>query len=232
MNLKAAAAMALLLLIFLGCTNIDVRQQKLDPNDIYFDYIAWGDEETGNITIKLQYRAGGPNQRAMLLQMPSSVMLDNQVLKPDSTKFTGPYYEFIIPASEFAGQHNIVFTDNKNRQYRTQFEFPVVKFKSEPDSFIARRDIVLELEGLKPEGHIRVLMTDTSFYGRGIEKIDSFDNKPLVITREDLRELKNGPVYLELFREEDKDLPETMNAGGRFYLSYSLNRSFILKDSL
>ena len=159
-------------------------------------------------------------------------MLDNQVLRPDSTKFTGPYYEFIVPTDDFAGEHSIVFTDNKNRQYKTRFEFPVVGFKSEPDSIIGRKDMLLDLKGLETEGHVRVLMTDTSFYGRGIEKIDSFDNKPLIITREDLRELKNGPVYLELFREEDKDLTETMNAGGRFYLSYSLNRSLILKDSL
>jgi len=232
MNLQAPVAMTLLLLAFLGCTNADVRREKPDPNDVYFDYIAWGDEETGNIILKLQFRAGGPNQRAMLLQTPSSIMLDDQVLQPDSTKFAGPYYEVIVPASDFGGDHSIVFTDNQNKKYTTHFEFPVVRFKSEPDSVIGRKDLALELEGLKPEGHIRVLMTDTSFYGRGIEKIDSFDNKPLVITREDLRELKNGPVYLELFREEDKELPETMTAGGRFYLSYSLNRSFILKDSL
>jgi len=232
MNLRAAAAIVLLLLFFLSCTNIDVRKEKSDPNDIYFDYIAWGDEETGTITLKLQFRAGGPNQRAMLLQSPSTVMLDNQLLQPDSTKFMGAYYEFTAPTRDFGGEHSIVFTDNKNHQYKTLFEFPVVRFRSEPDSVIGRRDMVLDLEGLKAEGHIRVLMTDTSFYGRGIEKIDSFDNNPLVITREDLRDLKNGPVYMELFREEDRELTETMNAGGRFYLSYSLNRSLFLKDSL
>lgn len=232
MKLWAATAMALLLLAVWGCTNSDVPKEKLDPDDIYFDYIAWGDEETGNITIKLQFRAGGPNQQALLLQTPSNVMLDNQVLHADSTKFAGPYYELIVPANDFEGGHSIVFTDNKNQQYKTQFVFPIVRFKSEPDSVIGRKDMVLDLEGLRPEGQIRVLMTDTSFYGRGIEKIDSFNNKPLIITREDLRELKNGPVYLELFREEDMDLTETMNAGGRFYLSYSINRNFILKDSL
>lgn len=232
MKLQAAVAMALLSLVFWGCTNIDVRKEKEDLNDIYFDYIAWGDEESGTVILKLQFRAGGPNQQALLLQEPSGVMLDNQLLQPDSTKFTGPYYEFTVPVSDFAGGHSIVFTDNHNRKYTTQFEFPVVRFRSEPDSVIERKDLLLDLESLKPGGHVRVLMTDTSFYGRGIEKIDSFDNKPLVITREDLRELKNGPVYLELFREEDKDLTETMNAGGRFYLSYSLNRNMILKDTL
>jgi hypothetical protein len=216
MNLKAAAAIILLSLVFWGCTNIDVREEKPDPGDIYFDYIAWGDEETGNITIKMQFRAGGPNQRALLLQAPSTVMLDNQLLQADSTKFTGPYYELIVPTNEFAGVHSIVFTDSQNRQYKTQFEFPIMKFKTEPDSVIGRRDLVLDLEGLRPEGHVRVLMTDTTFRGRGIEKIDSFDNNPLVITREDLRELKTGPVYMELFREEDKDLTQTMKAGGRF----------------
>lgn len=232
MNLRAAAAIILCLLVFWGCTNIDVRQEKLDPNDIYFDYIAWGDEAAGNITIKLQFRAGGPNQRSLVLKAPSSIMLDDQLLQPDSTKFAGPYYELIVSTNDFAGMHSIVFTDNQNKQYKTQFEFPLIRFKTEPDSIIGRRDLVLNLEGIKTGGHIRALMTDTTFRGRGIEKIDSFDDKPLVITREDLRELKNGPIYMELFREQDKDLKETMKAGGRFYLSYSLNRSLILKDSL
>ena len=126
MNLRAAAAILLLLLVFFGCTNIDVREEKSDPNDIYFDYIAWGDEETGTITLKLQFRAGGPNQRAMLLQSPSTVMLDNHLLQPDSTKFMGAYYEFTALTSDFGGEHSIVFTDNKNHQYKALFEFPVV----------------------------------------------------------------------------------------------------------
>lgn len=232
MNFPAVAAIALGSLFFLGCTNTEVRREIPDPNDIYFDYVAWGDEESGNISVKLQFRAGGPNEEAVLLLAPSGVMLDNQPLAADSTRFTGPYYEFISPATEFTGNHIIVFTDNQNRQYNTRFTFPVLKFKTEPPAIIGRKDLLLELEGLDPGGHIRVILTDTSYYGRGIEKIDTIDNKPLIITQQDLRDLKNGPVYMELFREEDRKLEQTMKSGGRFYLSYSLTRSLMLTDSL
>jgi hypothetical protein len=232
MNFPAGAAILLVFFLFLGCTNIEVRNEKPDPNNIYLDYIAWGDEETGNITVKLQFRAGGPNQHSIVLQPPSKVMLDNRQLEQDSTKLTGPYYESITPAAEFGGMHTIVFTDNQNRQYTTRFEFPVMRFKTEPPGIIGRKDLLLELEGLKPGGHIRILLTDTSYYGRGIEKIDTIDDRPLLITREDLRNLEKGPVYMELYREEDKQLEETMKAGGRFYFSYSLSRNLILRDSL
>jgi hypothetical protein len=232
MNLPVAAAILLVPLLFLGCKHREVRSEKPDPNSIYLDYIAWGDEETGNIIVKLQFRAGGPNQRSVVLQAPAKVMLDSLTLEPDSTKFTGPYYELITPAAEFGGLHTIVFTDNQNKEYRTRFEFPLMRFSTEPPAIIGRNDLLLELEGLKSGGHIRVLMTDTSFYGRGIEKIDSIDDNPLSITRQDLYNLRSGPVYMELFREENKALEETMKAGGRFYLSYSLTRNLVLTDSL
>jgi hypothetical protein len=232
MNFPAAVAILLVPLFFLGCTNGEVRYELPDPNNIYLDYIAWGDEESGNITVKLQFRAGGPNQEAVALQAPSGVMLDSMILEPDSTKFSGPYYELITPAAEFSGTHTIVFTDNQNKRYSTHFEFPVMRFSTEPPAIIGRNDLPLELEGLTPGGQIRVLLTDTSFYGRGIEKVDSIDGSPFSISRQDLRNLKSGPVYMELFREEDKALNQTMKAGGRFYLSYSLTRNLILTDSL
>jgi hypothetical protein len=232
MNFQASVAILLISLIFFGCTNIEVRKERPDPNSIYLDYIAWGDEENGNITVKLQFRAGGPNQHSIILQAPSSVLLDSLPMELDSTKFTGPYYELITPAAEFGGMHTIVFTDNQKKDYRTQFEFPVMRFKTEPPAIIGRNDLLLELEGLKSGGNIRILLTDTSFRGRGIEKIDSIDERPILITRQDLQNLKSGPVYMELFREEDMDLKETMRAGGRFYLSYSLTRNLILRDSL
>jgi hypothetical protein len=232
MNFPAAVAILLVPLLFLDCTNREIRHEMPDPNNIYLDFIAWGDEESGNITVKLQFRAGGPNQQSVVLQAPSQVMLDSLVLEPDSTKFTGPYYELITPAAEFGGTHTIVFTDNQNKEYRTRFEFPVMRFTTEPPAIIGRNDLLLELEGLSSGGQVRVLMTDTSYYGRGIEKVDSIDGEPLSISRQDLYNLKSGPIYMELFREEDKALEETMRAGGRFYLSYSLARSLVLNDSL
>jgi hypothetical protein len=232
MNFPAAVAILLVPLSFLGCTNREIRYEMPDPNNIYLDYIAWGDEESGNITVKLQFRAGGPNQESVVLEAPSRVRLDSLPLEPDSTKFSGPYYELIIPAAEFGGTHTIVFTDNQNKDYSTRFEFPVVRFSTEPPVIIGRKDLLLDLDGLTPGGQIRVLLTDTSYYGRGIEKVDSIDGGPVSITREDLRDLKGGPVYLELFREEDKVLKDTTNVRGRFYLSYSLTRNLILTDSL
>jgi hypothetical protein len=232
MNFPAVVAILLVPLFFLGCTNREIRYEMPDPNKIYLDYIAWGDEESGNITVKLQFRAGGPNEQAVVLKAPSRVTLDSLTLEPDSTKFSGPYYEFIIPAAEFGGTHTIVFTDNQNREYSTRFEFPVMRFTAEPPALFGRNDLLLELEGLKPGGQIRVLLTDTSYYGRGIEKVDSIDGGPVSITREDLRALKAGPVYMELFHEEDKVLKDTTDVRGRFYLSYSLTRNLILTDSL
>jgi hypothetical protein len=224
------AIVVLFSLIIFSCTNIDSPRHKVNPEFIYFDFLAWGDEESGNITVKMQFRAGGPNQEAIVLKAPSQVSFDGKVLQADSNKLTGPYYEVITPASDFSGQHKIVFTDIHNKQYTTAFDFPVITIANNIDSVLARGDLVLELNGLKPNDRVRVILTDTTFYGRGIEKMDTMETNTITITSYELMNLKNGPVYLELFREEDIDLQETMQSGGRFYLTYGLKREFILKD--
>ncbi|MEO5565000.1 MAG: hypothetical protein ABIR18_16255 [Chitinophagaceae bacterium] len=218
--------------LFLGCTNEQLPEEKLDPDSIYFDYLAWGDEENGTITVKLQYRGGGPNQAAIVLEEPSRVEFDGQLLLPDSSKFTGPYYEVVRANDDFAGEHRIVFTDAGKKQYTTTFEFPVISLKTEIDSVVHRGELVLGLAGLKPNDKVRVLLTDTSFYGRGIEKMDTVQNDSIIISRREMYSLKNGPIYMEIFREEDKRLTETMEAGGKFYLTYGLKREFLLKDSV
>jgi hypothetical protein len=218
-----------LLLLVVSCNNTD----KSYNGNIYFDYIVWGDEETGNITVKLQFRPGGQNGVALSLKEPSRVEFDGQVLLPDSAKFNGIYYEAIVPAAKFSGNHNIVFTHPDGNKYQAMFNFPVISLKTPVAGFVNRQDLVLELEGQKqPWDKIRILLTDTSRYGRGIEKVDTVRNGHIFISANELKNLRTGPVYLEIFREEELSLEETMKAGGRLWLIYQLKREFILQDSV
>ncbi len=204
----------------------DVKQQS-----IYFDYQVWGEEGNDEVTILIQYRVGGKYGRTLLLEEPSRVELDGQPIKADSTKMTGAFYEVQKPVSDFGGTHSIVFTDINKKKYREEFVFqPVSLAGTLPDS-LRRGDLRLELKGLdKEEDVIRVLLTDTSRYSEGIDRMDTVRNGRLIIKKEELTALVNGPVHLELFHEKERPVKNATAKGGRISFSYRLSREFTLKN--
>jgi len=214
-----------------GCAdNESVKKRKTDPDAIYFDYRVWGSEENGDITVRLQYFLEKGNENTVLLQHPSKVEFDGTILPADSSRMNGYYYEATIPLENIAGKHYIVFTDRNEKQYREEFEFPVISLKTEMPAVVSRKELVLELNGINPGEIVRVLLTDTAFYSRGIDRIDTIRNDSIIITPRDLENLKNGPVSLEIHRDDDWPLKETTKGGGRISLSYGLKRVFELKD--
>jgi hypothetical protein len=99
-----------------------------------------------------------------------------------------------------------------------------------PES-IRRGDLVCELDGLEPVDYVRVLLTDTSFASEGINRVDTVKNGRVMISKEDLRKVVNGPIHLELYKEVEKPVKEKTREGGGLYISYGLKREFLLKDT-
>ena len=214
-----------------GCVdNNSVKKKKANPDDIYFDYRVWGNEENSDIVVRLQYFLENGDESTVLLQHPSKVEFDGEVLPADSSRRNGYYYEAAVPLENFAGKHNIVFTDRNEKQYREEFEFLIISLKTEIPAVVSRKELVLELNGTNPGEIVRVLLTDTAFYSRGIDRIDTIRNDSIIITPRDLENLKNGPVYLEIYKDDEWPLKETTKGGGRITLSYGLKRVFELKD--
>ena len=221
-----------LIIIFLnGCTSNEVRTIKTsNPVAYYFDYNIWGDEESGMVTVKLQFRYGGPNGEAVVLDEPAKVEFDGEELRPDSSRMNGAWYEINKTLKDFNARHRVVYTDIDEKQYQEEFNFNVFYLNTELPKQVKRGDLVFEFEGLEPDDYIRVLLTDTSFYGRGIDRLDTVRNGQIIITRQDLENLKSGPVSVEFYREEEKALLQTTRQGGRLSTSYGLKRVFELKD--
>ena len=88
----------------------------------------------------------------------------------------------------------------------------------------------MTLNGLDSGETVRLLLNDTSFFSRGLDRTDTVRNDSIIITPRDMENLRNGPVYLEIYKEEEWPLKEPGKAGGRFNLSYGLKRVFELKD--
>ena len=213
-----------------SCNSNEIGSSKdVNPQAIYFDYKIWGDEGTDDITVMLQFRFGGANGTTLVLEDPSKVELDGVAIKADSSKMTGAFYEVIKPVKEFAGKHNIVFTDNNNRQYREEFSFQPIRLRTTVPAIIKRGDLVFELNGLNPEDYVRVLLTDTSFASNGINRVDTVRNGRVVINKSDLDSLINGAIHLELYKEDEKPVKNGTAEGGQLSITYGLKREFVLK---
>jgi hypothetical protein len=215
--------------IFFNCKNAD-KNITVDPDSIYFDYTITGQEGDDNLTVMLQYKDGDEEGKAFAIQEPFNVLLDGEPVPGDSTKRTGPFYEVNKPIAGFAGKHSIVFTSPANKEYKEEFEFqPLSLITVIPDS-LKRDSLVVEFEGLESEDYIRVVMTDTVFENDGINRVDTVTNGRLIISKNDLQSLENGPVQLEFIREYERPVKNGTEQGGRLRITYGLKREFILKD--
>ncbi len=219
------------LLIFISCNSNEIGKEKdVDPESIYFDYQVRGEEGDDHVTVLLQYRFAGENGTTLTIDEPGKVELDGEVIKVDSSKMTGAYYELQRPVSTFEGKHRISFTNRDGKKYTEEFVFGTLSLTpSVPDS-IKRGSIVFQVNGLAESDRVRVLMTDTSFTGEGINRLETIRDGQIVISEADLSGLANGPVQLQLIKETEKDVKNGTTEGGRISISYGLKREFILKN--
>jgi hypothetical protein len=227
-----------LLILFLAaimpaCNNEEETgsTRNVNPERIYFDYVITAEEGSESVTCRLQYKLGGKNGPALLLDSPGRVEMDGRVLAPDSAKYTGAYYEIDTTLSAFTGRHTIVYTASDGRQYREEFEFRPFTLAAELPERVKREDLVIRLKNFPfRETPVRLVLTDTSFGTTWINETIGVVNGELVITRQMLEGLRSGPIGLEIYREEERRLRQRTRQGGRISITYGLKREFELLD--
>jgi hypothetical protein len=72
-------------------------------------------------------------------------------------------------------------------------------------------------------------MTDTTLDGEGVNEMDTIHNNQLDL-RKFLPSITNGPVTLQLFKEEDRLINKEHSERAEISITYSLKREFELKD--
>ena len=231
MNRLFVLLVSILSISLAACTSNEIgNSEDVNPESIYFDYKIWGEEGNDNLTVKLQYRFAGENGTTLLLDEPSKVELDGEILKADSSKITGVFYEVQKPVASFTGKHTITFTAGNNKQYREVFNFQPVSLANPVPAAIQRGNLVFLFNGLSREDNVRVLMTDTAYLSEEINRVDTVTNGRLIISKEELMALSNGPVHLEITKEYEKAVRNGTREGGKISISYGLKREFILED--
>lgn len=194
------------------------------------EYQVWGDEGRGQVNVLLQLRQKNNRGKTVQLDPPGSVKLDGEVLRPDSSRMTGIFYEAHLPLAEFAGRHKIIVTGENGEQVVEEFEYTPFTLITPLEGRVGRQNLVLELSGLTNGDRVRVTMVDMEFSTQDINELVSVVNGRLPITPEQLKDVQGGPVTLLLFKEEERVLQNPAVRGGRMAVTYGLMREFELAD--
>jgi len=205
-------------------------QDQTDPDDLYFDYKILGEDGNDSITVMLFYREGGPTGPTIRIGEPGFVQLDGERLQPDSNSMTGVFYSARKEKAQFSGRHSILYKDVNGQTYREDFSFRPLTFKTPLPDTIRRARLSIQLDGLDRMDVVRILLSDTSYPGEPIERLDTVFGNQLIITRGALSYINSGPVYLELSREKEQPLENGTRTGGMLMLTYTIRKELILID--
>lgn len=217
--------LSLVLMACLGTTG-----QKADPDDLFFDYKIWGEEGNDSVTVMLFFREEGPTGPAVRIEEPGFVQLDGERLMADSNMMTGIFYTVRKEVKQFTGKHRILYTDVNKKSYKEEFVFRPFRQKEPFSDTIRRARLSILLEGLDKMDVVRVLLSDTSYPGDAIERLDTIWNNQLIISKSALSYLNGGPVYLELSKEDEWPVEKGNRTGGLVTVTYTIRRELFLLD--
>jgi len=231
--MKFSLSVLAVVFCFTACKNKPGASKSEDAgsNAFFYDYQVWGDEEEGIVTVRLQYRLGGENGKALRLAQPGFVMLDGDTLKADSAGFTGIFYETSKPLGSFAGSHGIVFTDNRKKQHKEEFSFEPFTLENELPEQIKKAPFLIKLSGFpSTASRVQLIMVDTSFSSADVNEELWVENGEIKIDSSFLANLSNGPITMEIVKEDEKTLKNSSREDGRLLLTYRLRRQFEFVD--
>ncbi|MBK6992310.1 MAG: hypothetical protein IPH34_10980 [Chitinophagaceae bacterium] len=231
---KLSVKKILLITLLISGVSCGSKDKKVDTtleiDNIYFDYKISAEEGYDNLTVLLKYRDDDKNGDAFAPEVLKNIKLDEEMLVPDSSKMGGVFYEIQKPINTFTGKHYITFFTNEGKEFKEEIIFsPMILTTVIPET-IKREDLVLDFTGLENEDHVRIVLTDTSFFNDGVNRIDAVLNNQMILSKKDLESLADGPILLEFIREFERPIKNAGEAGGRVRINYTLRRSFNLQN--
>ncbi|MBK8606897.1 MAG: hypothetical protein IPN82_08770 [Chitinophagaceae bacterium] len=231
---KLSVKKILLITLLISGVSCGSKDKKVDTtleiDNIYFDYKISAEEGYDNLTVLLKYRDDDKNGDAFAPEVLKNIKLDEEILVPDSSKMGGVFYEIQKPINTFTGKHYITFFTNEGKEFKEEIVFsPMILTTVIPET-IKREDLVLDFTGLENEDHVRIVLTDTSFFNDGVNRIDAVLNNQMIVSKKDLESLADGPILLEFIREFEQPIKNAGEAGGRVRINYTLRRSFNLQN--
>jgi len=205
-----------------ACDSNEIGNSKdVNQDKIYMDYNISYIEGEDQVNLNLQYRFAGPAGTTLVLNNPSQVKLDGEILKVDSSDGRGAYYEVSKNYNRFLGKHSIQFTDISGKQFVDSFEFAPFTLINLPATADRNKDFIFSCNtnGLNANDDIEInsVDTDSSFHHHL-----PGSNASLAIPASDLKRQKKNEVSFETTIYRKLSLAQTAAEGGTMMLTYRL----------
>jgi len=216
------AVFALALTGLFACNSNEIGESKdVNQDKIYMDYNVSYTEGDDQVALNFQYRFAGAAGTTLVLNKPSQVKLDEEVLKVDSSKYGGAFYTADKRYTTFLGNHNIGFTDISGKQFNNSFEFAPFSLINLPPTADRNKDLVISynINGLNANDDIEINSVDTD---SSFNYHQPGSSTSITIPAADLRKQKNKELSFEAAIYRQLRLEHTTSEGGKLMLTYRL----------
>lgn len=208
--------------LFSACSSNEIGDSKDVAQDkIYQQYDISYSEGNSNAEIFCQFRFAGSDGTTLVLNAPSQLQFDGDVLKADSSTASGAYYKASQPIANFFGKHSFSFTNTAGKRMENSFSFERFKLINTPASVSKQQAFNLNFEAgaFQAGDHIEIYAsnTDSSF---AVSHTDSGNS--IVIPATELKRQKGKELTLEATLYRKIALQQNTDEGGAINIMYAL----------
>jgi hypothetical protein len=200
-----------------------------DQGPLFLDYRITGEEGNDSVAVLISFHENNLYGPVVAIEDPGYVKLDGKAINPDNSAITGPFYPAFRAVKSFKGTHSILYVSSDGKKIEQSFSFQPFSILNPLPDTISRQEFTLGLAGINRGDMVRVLMTDTSFPGEGVERIDSAAGKKVMITASDLSKLEAGPVQVELSRETRSNISSNGAVVGICSVVFTIRREIFIR---
>lgn len=221
-NLLLSAALITLAAFSNSCASNEIGESKdVNQDKIYMNYSISHEEGNENVNVYCTFRFGGENGTTLVLSDGSSVELDGQRLKADSSAGSGAYYKVEKPVSSFYGKHTLRFTNTSGRQYDNEFSFSPFSLANGYAEASKNKDLAVSYlaPGLTKMDYAEVSSSDTD---SSFTYSQDGPQTSVVIPAKELKRQKGKSFSLECKLYREADLQQTTAEGGRISIRQEL----------
>lgn len=218
--------------MFSACSSNEIGESKdVTQDKIYQSYSINYTEGNANAEMYCQFRFAGKNGTTLVLNAPSQIQFDGEIIKVDSSDGSGAYYNIIRPINNFYGKHGFVFTNVDNKQFTNDFLFDSFKLTTVPASVSKKQDFIVSFEtaALQPSDYIEISAsnTDSSF---SITH-HATDGNAITIPAQELQRQKGKELMLEATLYRKITLQQNTAEGGQITVRYTLKPITVLLNN-
>lgn len=214
-----------IIILVVSCSSGEIGNSKdVNPQTIYMAYSVTYTEGEENVECLAQFRFAGEDGTTLVLNNPSSVMLDNKPIVVDSNETApGAYYVIKMNPAVFAGTHDWVYKDAQGKTYKETFKFTPFKLaEAIPQTISANENLLIKFSGLEEGTNIYCNISDTGVSTNDIAETLVVKDNSISIPASLLNTLDAGPVIISISDTYKNSLKESTPEGGVINYYYGL----------